>query len=257
MARPVTIVAHRGNAGECPENTLASFQSAVAAGADMLELDVQPCRDGLLVVMHDATVDRTTNGRGRVAELPLGDLRLLDAGNWFAPQFTAERIPLFEEVLDIVPRHVGLNIHLKWFGDAADPECEPFDRTVLDLVVGRDLVNRSLLVTHLPEQIARLQDWEPLAECVLLPGPDTRDYVQDLLDLHLRVAQPRRSQLSAEWVARLHEAGLVGHVFHANTEQDMRACIATGIDGILTDYPGRLRRLLSAECPDRLRRGAP
>ena len=255
MARTVTIVAHRGNSAECPENTLAAFRSALDLGADVLEFDVQTCADGHMVVMHDPTVDRTTNGRGRVADLALGDLRLLDAGNWFAPQFTAERIPLLDEVLDMVPPQVGLNIHLKWFGEGTEPACEDFDRAVLDTVIQRGLLDRSLLVTRLPEQIQRLRGWEPLVECALLPGPDLAHYIEETLALGLHVTQPRRSMMSAEWVGRLHAARLVGNVFYADTDEDMRTYIGYGIDGILTNEPGRLRRLLSAEFPDRLRRG--
>src|SRR5512140_3219428 len=97
---PITVTAHRGFSGENPENTLASFRAAIAAGADMVELDVHLTRDNELVVIHDDTLERTTDGKGNVADKTLAELKALDAGFKFNPQFAGERIPTLAEGLD-------------------------------------------------------------------------------------------------------------------------------------------------------------
>jgi len=107
------IAAHRGASATRPENTLAAFREAARLGARQIELDVRATADRALVVMHDATVDRTTSGRGRVAERTLAEIRALDAGGWKAPQFRGERVPTLAEALRAMPRDVWLNLHVK------------------------------------------------------------------------------------------------------------------------------------------------
>ena len=98
--RQVDNVAHRGATGYAPENTIAAFDLAFDMKADYIEIDVQRSEDGDLVVIHDTTVDRTTDGTGHVGELPFEELRSLDAGSWFGDEFVGESIPTFDEVLD-------------------------------------------------------------------------------------------------------------------------------------------------------------
>ena len=112
------LCAHRGAMETHPENTIPAFREAVKAGAHMIEFDVQLTKDKKLVVMHDATVDRTTNGSGKVSELTLAEIRKLDAGIKKSPEFTGLQVPTFQEVLDEMPLNVWLNIHLKGSGEA-------------------------------------------------------------------------------------------------------------------------------------------
>ena len=97
----IWVAGHRGNPQECPQNTMASFKSAMEAGMDMIELDIQMSADGELVIMHNFTVDETTDGSGRIRDMTLKEIRSLDAGNWFDKKFRGERVPLFEEFLDL------------------------------------------------------------------------------------------------------------------------------------------------------------
>src|SRR6184192_703622 len=94
------VIAHRGASGNAPENTLAAFKKAVALGAPFIETDLQLSRDAHFVAIHDATVNRTTNGQGAVHDMKLAELRRLDAGSWFGSEFAGERIPTLEEVLE-------------------------------------------------------------------------------------------------------------------------------------------------------------
>jgi len=107
------ICAHRGANNTHPENTIAAFKEAIRLGAHMIEFDVRLSKDNKLVIIHDRTVDRTTNGTGNVADLTLNDLKLLDAGSWKSPEFKGEKIPTLKEVLQIMPKNIWLNIHLK------------------------------------------------------------------------------------------------------------------------------------------------
>ncbi len=113
-AKHILIEAHRGDSASAPENTLAAFRRAVELGVPSVELDVHPARDGTLVVIHDDTVDRTTDGTGAVSDKTLDELRCLDAGSWFGSQFAGERIPTLAEVLELLaPSATGLNIEIK------------------------------------------------------------------------------------------------------------------------------------------------
>ena len=109
----VANVAHRGASGNYPENTLIAFQKALEIGVDEIELDLYLTKDDHLIVMHDSTVDRTTDGTGVIAELTLTEIRALDAGRVFGERFRGERVPTWEEALDLVQGKVGLNVHLK------------------------------------------------------------------------------------------------------------------------------------------------
>ena len=111
--RTVLVDAHRGASATHPENTLAAFRAAVEAGADSVELDVQLTADGEPVVIHDDTVDRTTNGSGAVAELPLKTIRALDAGSWRHPRFSGQRIPTLDETLELLAAAPRINMELK------------------------------------------------------------------------------------------------------------------------------------------------
>lgn len=107
------IVGHRGACECAPENTMASFREGLAQGADLIELDVQMSADGQLVVMHDQTLERTTNGRGLVIDTPLAEIQTLDAGSWFSPKFAGERVPTLEKVLSWIRGKAGLVIEIK------------------------------------------------------------------------------------------------------------------------------------------------
>jgi len=111
------LCAHRGAMGTHPENTIPAFRAAVEAGAHMIEFDVWLTADNRMVVIHDSSVDRTTNGKGKVSEMTFHEIRDLDAGSWKAPEFAGVQIPTPEEVLNVIPLNVWINIHIKGEGE--------------------------------------------------------------------------------------------------------------------------------------------
>ncbi len=118
------IFAHRGDSAHAPENTLVSFELALAQGADAIELDAKLSADGEVVVIYDATVDRTTDGHGRVARLTLTDLRSLDAGCSFSEKYRGQKIPLLEEVFETVGKKTYINVELTNYAAPRDPLVE-------------------------------------------------------------------------------------------------------------------------------------
>jgi glycerophosphoryl diester phosphodiesterase len=120
VVSPPVVEAHRGASADYPENTLCAFQAAIVAGARWIELDIHECASGELVVMHDTTVDRTTNGTGTIAEMTLAELRALDAGAWRGDRFAGEVVPTLKEVLAMVrPSGTCLNVEVKRFAQPA------------------------------------------------------------------------------------------------------------------------------------------
>jgi len=114
------ICAHRGASDTHPENTITAFREAIRLGTQMIEFDVATTKDGKLVLMHDHTIDRTTNGSGKPEDWLLADLKTLDAGSWKNKRFTGERIPTLGEALDFMPRNIWLNVHLKGGAELAE-----------------------------------------------------------------------------------------------------------------------------------------
>ncbi len=234
------VIAHRGDSANAPENTLAAFRKAVALGVDMIELDVHLTSDGCPVLMHDFDVDRCTNGHGPIARHPLAELQALDAGGWFSPEFSGERIPLLGEALETIPAPVQINMHLKPY----DPDDDALERIVLEHVRRFDLAGRLVVVHDAIGSLERLRARRPDLVCCLLPPPGVSgvEYV-DLARAHgLSVLQPDRGHMSPEFVAYAHRHGMRANVFYADTIEDMRLYITWGIDGILTNYPERMLR---------------
>jgi len=161
----VLVDAHRGASATCPENTLVAFRAALAAGADSVELDLHLSSDGVPVVIHDETVDRTTDGHGAVADMALATLRALDAGSWKGPGFAAERVPTLDEVLSVLGPAARFNLELK----DADPRLVG---RVAETVISRGARHRVMLSSfhlgHLQAAKALLPD---VATHLFLDGP--------------------------------------------------------------------------------------
>ena len=235
MSAPSTrplCVAHRGNTGFTPENTLVSFGEAIRLGAEMIEFDIRNTADGALLIMHDPSVDRTTDGTGAVDELTLAQIRQLDAGSKCGPQFTGEKVPLFAKVLELLaPMNVQLNVQIY-----SEPQ---FDETIFAMLAEARLFQRSIIPLYGEERIRLIQKKYPDSQPMLMDYRNLDDngatYIRKTVELGLEFTQPICRHMNPEFIARLHENGLKGNVFYADSEADIRRYAALGIDGILTN----------------------
>jgi glycerophosphoryl diester phosphodiesterase len=221
-------IGHRGAAGHAPENTLASFERAIGMGADWIELDVQMC-DGQVIVIHDETLERTTNGSGLVSEWSFGDLRGLDAGN-------GQRIPTLQEVLDLVNGRTGVNIELKGVG-TSEPVVSLLRQIVSKPVWSPD---RFLLSSFSIGQLRAARERDPAFPIGALftlrsPIPVIRTALLGATSVHVPL-----SRATARLVRRAHRRGLRVLVYTVNDREDIERMYTLGVDGVFSDYPDRV-----------------
>ena len=232
LAAGLRIGGHRGDPASAPENTPAAFTATVAAGADYVETDVHRTSDGVLVLIHDDTVDRTTDGSGLVYELPSKDVFVLDAGRWYAPGFTGERITDVDEFLDWIAGHEGLGamIEAKPYGVGAD----------LARAVDRSRArNRTCIVSFLPDELRAAKSVSPDIPCYLLfDARPARDIVELILDFGFDGADVQWSWMDKSFVERMHRAALAVVASTVNEPGSVAELIRLGVDYVDTDRPG-------------------
>jgi glycerophosphoryl diester phosphodiesterase len=248
--RSVTVVGHRGARGHAPENTLAGFERGLALGADAIELDVRLTADEHVVVLHDPTLDRTTDGSGPVAALPLDRVSALDAGyRWRAPHgsypFRGEglRVPTLAEVFAAFPDTffvielkpeagpalaAAVAREIRGAGMADNVMAASSDRALLEVV--RDV---------LPSLPTNLSEWETRTVYGLHLGGLHRRWVGRGRVLQVPEIHEGRRIVSPRFVAAAHDLGLDVQVWTVNAAEDMRRLIDWGVDGLVTDFPDR------------------
>ncbi len=237
LSKPL-IIAHRGFRAKYPENTLAAFRAAEDAGAPALELDVTLTRDRRLVVIHDDTVDRTTDGNGLVADFALEELKRLDAGAWFDPRFAGERIPTLAEVFDAVGEDIGINIEIK--GGAFEPDFPPdaVERQVTRLISERDARRRVLVSSFEREALIRVRELD--ARCrigVLTADPVTEDDLALCRRLDAFSLNPDHRNVDKAGMDRLRGAGFRVFPYTVNDPIEIERLLSLGADGVITDDP--------------------
>ncbi|GGN50210.1 glycerophosphoryl diester phosphodiesterase [Streptomyces albiflavescens] len=212
-------IGHRGVMGVEPENTLRSFIAAQHAGLDLIELDLHLSKDGALVVMHDAEVDRTTDGSGPIAEKTLAELRALDAGR-------GEHVPVFEEVLDAV--RTPLQAEIKDLAAA---------RALAEVMHRRDLVGRVEVSSFHDEAIAEIARLVPGVRTALIASRYGIDVVERATEAGAETVclNIRRLTLEVVEAARKADLRIIGWV--VNTQDQLRLVRALELDGATTDYP--------------------
>jgi glycerophosphoryl diester phosphodiesterase len=226
------VIAHRGASGTCPENTLAAFRRAEALGAHMIELDVQLSRDGEVVVVHDDTVDRTTDGAGAVSAQTLAGLKRFDAGTWFGATYRGERIPTLAEVLAEI--RLPVNVELKAGGGAG------LEERTLAVVASAQALQRVVFSSFDAQSLLRMRSLTADAELAVLW---TRRAVAPAIELakrvgarglHLRKTAADRSSLAAA-----RENHLEVRVWTVNEPREFAPLGRLGASGVFTDYPER------------------
>jgi glycerophosphoryl diester phosphodiesterase len=220
----VIITSHRGAGSLEPENTLRAMQRAIALGVDQIETDAQLTRDGYLVLMHDPTVDRTTNGTGKVAELTFAEIRQLNAGH-------GERIPTLQEALALTRSKVVLQIELKGPGTALP---------VVQAVEAADAVAQVILTSFKHQWLVEAQAQNPKLHTGALWGRLPTDTVQQTQQLGLHALHIWHEFIDQQLVKDAHERGLLVRAWNTDKEDDMRRLIGLGVDAIGSDRPDLL-----------------
>jgi glycerophosphoryl diester phosphodiesterase len=228
--------AHRGASGHAPENTLAAFRLAMEMGAEMCELDVQQTADDRLVVMHDSELDRTTNGKGSVWEMTLAELQQHDAGSWFNPRFAGEKLPALEEVIALVRGKMQLNIEAKIHGHERNVAARILE------TLKRERFEDECVVTSFDHQIVdEIKALAPELQVGYIFG--WREFSTEVFDGKVELLSAHYSLVDTAFLERARAAGKKVHVWTVNDQWLMRRMIEMGVDGIITNYPDRLREV--------------
>ena len=235
LSQPV-IFAHRGASAHAPENTLAAFELALAQQTDAIELDVKLSADGHVIVIHDSSVARTTNGHGKVQNMTLAELKALDAGSFFSSQFAGERIPTLNEVFDAMGKRTFINIELKNHRSHGEDLVE----TVCMLVKKHQMQKYVMFSSFFPNALSKAHSYLPSVPRGLLAlhgflGVWARSFgfnfgKYDALHPNLR-------DFTQQEVTRVHRLKRRVHVYTVNKEEDIRRLYKWGVDGIFTDDP--------------------
>jgi glycerophosphoryl diester phosphodiesterase len=239
----IVSLAHRGASAYAPENTLAAFYKAIETGANGIELDLRRSKDGVIVVIHDATVDRTTNGSGAVAELIWDELRELDAGAWFSPVYAGERIVSFEEFLHFFGRRdMQFAFELKEDGLEAD---------VCRAIRDWRLYGRATVTSFEFGRLRKVKAIDPRVSVgYLLVNPIAETNIADILAIGGRQICPMAEQVTAEAVKLAKSHGLYVRAWGLRDEALMKHVLACGVDAFTINFPDKFAEWLAANSTD-------
>lgn len=233
------IIAHRGASAYYPENTMAAFKGAVEMGAEMIELDVMMSKDGVPVAFHDAKLNNHSNGKGLISNHTLSELKKLDAGSWFNPRFSDQKIPTLEEVLAFASGKIALNIEIKTEA-VSDQLKGGVEEKSLQLVREYGMEDHVLFSSFDYRAISHLKELEPKISAALLynnnrsnrrlPHELVSQYKADAFNCSYR-------QLKRKWIADLRDHNIPNFIYTVDKVSKMRKLIAAGVTGIFTNKP--------------------
>lgn len=233
--QPVAVIAHRGSSADAPENTMSAVDLAIGMGSDWVEIDVQETRDGQVVVIHDQDLMRVAGDPRRINSSSYPEIRDLDVGSWFAPEFSEERLPLLEEVLEAARGRAGVLVELKYYGDEKDLEAR-----VVEVVERAGMQDQVMFMSLKYEGIQALAalrpEWVTGFLVATAVGDVTRRGEVDFLAVNSGMA-------SVPFVRRAHQAGQKVFVWTVNAPRDMIVMAGKGVDGVITDRPDVARRV--------------
>src|ERR1700756_4973425 len=229
------VIAHRGASGNAPENTMAAFKKAVALGANFMETDLQLSRDARLVAIHDATLNRTTNGQGKVHDLTLAELRRLDAGSWFGSEFAGERIPTLQEILEFSKKYdVVFYLELRpggsWGGEHA----------LIGALRESGEIPRAIVISFDAGILESLRKIEPTLMTGVLYDGQIEKPVERAVEIGARQLAVRGDLVTPALLADARKKDLQVVCWTVNHPAHMPLLIDAGVDGIMSDYPDRL-----------------
>ena len=236
-------IGHRGARAAAPENTLAAFRLAVDMGADGVELDVMLSKDGALVIHHDYKLGRTEDGKGKVRNHTLTQLKRLDAGSWKDAQFAGERIPTLAEVFHVLDRQVVVNVELKTQAWGADG----LEEAVVAEIKRSHMVDMVVISSFNPFSLLRIRDLAPTLPIGLLYAPDlpphlSRAWLRPLV--RPDALHPRHDMVTPRFVTWAKKRGYRINTWTVNEPDEMRRLVRLGVDAIISDVPDVLGQVL-------------
>ena len=243
----VKIMAHRGSSKAAPENTMAAFRKAIEDGADWIELDVQETADGEVVVFHDSDFMRTAGVSLKLWDATMEDLKTIDIGSWFAPEFADQRVPTLAEVLDACKGRIGVNIELKYYGHD-----QQLEQRVADIVESCDMASDIVLMSLENNVVKKMKsirpDWQ-VGQLMSVSAGDLSKIEADFLAVNAAFANRRL-------IRDAHSAGKEVYVWTVDDAPTMSTMIGRGVDGLLTNKPALARSVLDQRAqmspPERL-----
>ena len=232
------VIGHRGAAGYAPENTLAAFQKGFELGANWVETDVQTTADGAYVLLHDAMVDRTTNGTGEVTQLSLKEIKSLDAGSWFDAQYRGLQVPTLEELLEWAKDKVGVCLDLH-------PKLGLNDMERIGVQISSfELARRSLAISSNIEILQYLKEICPELTTGILYQNISDEVLEQVARTHIDFLHPNRHTVDTGLIEKAHAMGLPVAASVFSDEQWIRERFEWGLDTFNCDHPDLPRKVL-------------
>lgn len=237
MFGKTVIYAHRGASGSAPENTMAAFEKAVVIGSHGIECDVQMTKDGKLIICHDELVDRTTNGKGFIKDKNYNEIKTLDAGSWFGKEYIGERIPLLEELLELVKqRRIYLNIELK----TGVIQYNGMEDKVVDMVKSYDLLDKTIFSSFNHYSIYEIKEKHPEAFTGALYMEGLYQPWRYLESIKCNCAHPFYLAAQPMIIKGLLENGYTINTFTVDDPNTAAMLVKSGVEGIITNHPERM-----------------
>jgi glycerophosphoryl diester phosphodiesterase len=243
---PAFIAGHRGDRANAPENTLAALEGALASDLTFVETDIQLSADGVPVLIHDETVNRTTNGTGAVASLTLAQLKALDAGSWYSAKFAGTTIPTLDEFLAVFANSKKKALlELKGIWTPAQA------RTVADAIYSHGVQNRVIFTSFIVESLRNLESVAPVFPRVIIARVLPKNPVAFVLEYGAIavLTNPKSLEEHPHLIRAMHKAGLGVILYTLNSKGRWSEALSLGVDGIVTDKPSSLDKWLARTAP--------
>ncbi len=248
----INVISHRGANIYAPQNTLPAFRRALEIGVDGFETDVHLSQDGTLVLCHNYTIDKTSDGKGSISQMTLGQLKAHDFGSYFSPKFVGTQIPTLQEFLELVRQNGGLrvlNIELK------SPRANETSivRDTIEMVKDFEMFNSLILSSFDPKLLAEAKRIDPAVKTGFLYSPNSkvifriyRNPLEVAKEIGADALHPFSMYVNADLVRKTHEAGMTMNVWTVNSPRAIKRLASLGADGIITDYPDVVKGVLEA-----------
>ena len=232
---PIRVIAHRGFSGRAPENTLIAIRRAIEVGADMVEIDVTMTGDGHVILLHDETLDRTTDGLGAPTDMTLDEIRRLDAGSWFAPEYAGEGVPTLDEALATVKGRILINVEIK--SEAVSHGVVP---RVAAAIEEHGMIDQVVVSSFSPEALRLMKITDPTVVTASLfnkelhTGRDPLEIVQEVGSRGFNISAKRVTEAMIE---RCRTHGFPVAVYTVNEPGELRRLKDLGVNAVFTDHP--------------------